>query len=97
MSYTNRMNEERTDTEALVRLDLVELRSVEKAVLLQFAFYQSERELRAINRNIQLGENPRKSTDVVFMAVGEQDGANFAAILQQVGYIGNNDVHSEQF
>ena len=34
---------------------------------------------------------------MVFVAVGEHDGAHLLAVLDQIGNVGNNDVHAEKF
>ena len=82
MCDSYRMDKKWSDAEAFVSANLVELRGVEQVVLFQLAFHQGERELRAINRNIQLGEDPRESTNVIFVAMGKQNGANFVAIFE---------------
>ena len=62
-------------------LDLVELGVVEQPVLFQLAFDVSQRELGAVHRHVQLRQNPRQRADVVFVPVGQHDGAHMLAIL----------------
>src|SRR3954454_13207454 len=62
----------------------------------QLAFYERERELSAINWNVQLGQDPGQSADVVLVPMGEENGANFIAILEQVGDVRDYDVYAEQ-
>ena len=64
-------------------------------MLFQLAFDQGERELRTVNRNVQFGKNPGKPANVILMTMGEQNGANFVTILEQVGDVGNDNVYAE--
>ncbi len=65
-------------------------------MLFQLAFHIGQREFGAVNRNVQFGKYPRQRADMVLVSVGEDDGADMLAVLQQVGDIGDNDVHPEQ-
>ena len=47
---------------------------VEEGVFVELAFDVSESELGAVDRDVELGEDPRETADVVFVAVGEDDG-----------------------
>ena len=84
------------DLKALARPDLIEHGIVQLTVLFQLAFHIGQGEFSAVNRNVQLGEEPGQRSDVIFVAVGENNGAHMGAILDQVGDIGDNDVHAQQ-
>src|SRR4029077_1786616 len=60
-------------------------------------FYQRQREPSAVNGNIQIAKNVRQRADVVFVAVGEHDGADVRTVLLQVGNIRNHQVDAEEF
>ncbi len=90
------MNREWPNLNAIAGADLVELGVVQQAVLFQLALNVGQRELGAVNRNVQLGQYPRQSADVVFMPVRQHDGAHVLPILQQIANVGDNDVHAQQ-
>ena len=46
---------------------------------------------------LQVAENIRNGADVVFVAVGEHNGANRCAVLLQIGDVWNDDVDAEKF
>ena len=75
----------------------MELRLIEQAVLFELFADERERELRAVNRNVEIGDDVGNRADVVFMRVGQNDGAHHALVLFQVGDVGNDDIHAEQF
>src|SRR5690242_6200658 len=97
MRYLNRVNREWADGEALTRTDFAQIGVVQQPVLLQLVFHVSQGELGAIHRKINFGKNPRQPANVVFVPVGEHDGAHLLAVLDEVGDIGDNDVHAQQF
>src|SRR3954469_15232138 len=90
------VNGERTEGETLAGLDLVHLSIVEQSVLFEFPFHQGEGEFRSVNRDVEFGEDPGQSTDVVFMAVRQDDAADLVAVLEQIGDVRYDDVHAEQ-
>ncbi len=51
----------------------------------------------AVDRHVQLGDQPRDAANVVFVPVGQQNATNFFAIFNQVSEGGNDDIHAEQF
>ena len=83
--------------EALAGTHFAQVGVFEQSVLVEFVFDISQRELGAPDRHVEFGENPGQSANVVFMAVGEDDAAHPLAILDEVGNVGDNDVHAEQF
>ena len=64
-------------------------------MLLELFSHQRQRKLRAVDRDVQIAENVRNRADVVFMRVRENDGADHALVLFQVGNVGNDDVDAE--
>src|SRR6185369_4565658 len=96
MGDLNWMNSKRPDLETLVGLHLPQVGVVEKFVLLQLVFYIGQRKLSAPDGHVKLRKNPGKRSDVVLMAVSENDASHMLAVFFQVRDIGNDDVHPEQ-
>ncbi len=65
-------------------------------MLFQLALNVGQGELGAVDRNVELGQNPGQAADMVFMAVREHDGAHVLPILQQIADVGDDDVHAQQ-
>ena len=97
MRHLDGIDGERPDLEALAGLDLVELGIIQQAMLFQLAFHIGQRELGAVDRDVELRQQPGQRADVVFVPVGQHHGAHMLAILDQVAEVGNDDVHAEQF
>ena len=49
---------------------------VEQARFREALFYQREGEARAVHRDIEVAQDVRQRADVIFVAVGEDDGAH---------------------
>src|SRR4051794_40441761 len=96
MRYPDRLNRERPNGELVLRLNLYQLGLVQQLVFFQLAFDIGQGKFGGVDRHIQFAQNPRKSTDVVFMTVGENDAANALPVLHEVGDIGNHDIHAKQ-
>ncbi len=94
--HPNRLNRKRAKRELRARSNLDQLRLVEQLVLFELALDVSQRELGAIDRHVQLGENPRQSADVVLVPVRQNDAAHALLVLDEVGDVRNDDVHAEQ-
>src|SRR5690349_7270556 len=94
--YLDGIDGERADLEAFAGLDLVEHGIIEQRVLFQLALDVGERELGTVHRNIELGEQPGQPSDVVFMAVGKDNGAHAFTIFEQVAEVGDDDVDAQQ-
>ena len=77
--------------------DLAQFGIIQQTVLFQLVFDVGQGEFGAPNRHVQLGQNPRQRTDVVFVAVRENDAAHALAVLGQVRNVGDNDVDAQQF
>ena len=66
-------------------------------MLLELVFHESHREAAAVNRNVQVGKDERKRANMVFVAVRQEDGFDFALVFEQVADVGDDDVDAEQF
>src|SRR6187402_3303186 len=95
MSHADRLNIERTDVEALTGNHFNQVRAVEELVLLQLAFDVGERELGAIDGDVQLGQDAGQAADMVFMSVRQQNAADHGSIFQKISNIRNDDVDAE--
>ena len=71
--------------------------SSSSSMLFELAFDVGQRELGGVDRNLELAQDPGQAADVVLVAVGQDDGANVRLVLNQVGDVGNDDIHAEQF
>ena len=91
------MDREGSGLEALVRAHFAQLGVVEQAVLVEFVFDVGECELRAPYRDVEFGEDPGERSDVVFVAVGEDDAPDALAVFGEIGNVGDDDVDAEEF
>ena len=66
-------------------------------MLFELLAHQRQRELRSINRHIEIAEDVGNRADVIFVRVREDDGAHHALVLFQVGDVRDDDVHAEKF
>ncbi len=96
VGYTDGHDAERAQRKAAAGSDLDQLRVVQQAVLFELAFDIRQGELGAVDRHVQLGEDPRQATDVVLVAVGQHDPAHLATVLNQVGDVRYDDVDAQQ-
>ena len=60
-------------------LTVMKLRLLFEVVLLQAPLHQRQREGRAVDRDVDLGEEVGHGADVVFVAVGQDQGADVLA------------------
>ena len=67
-----------------------------EGVFVELAFDVGESERGAVDGDVELGEDPGKAADVVFVAVGEDDGADVLLVLDEVGNVGDDDVDAEE-
>ena len=93
----NRTNGEGADLEAVTGANLVEHGVVQQRVFFELAFDQGQRELGAIDRNVELRQHPGQPADVIFVSVRQDDRAHVRPILDEVGYVGYDDIDAEQF
>ena len=82
--------------EAAARSDFAERGGLEQPGFIEAFFYEREGEARALHGNVEVAKDVGKRADVVFMAVGEDDGADVGAVLFQIGDIGNDEVDAEK-
>src|SRR5271163_4796793 len=97
MGDADRLDRKWSNSELRFRLDLDQFSVIEQLMLVQLTLDISQGELGTIDRHVQLGEYPGKAADVVFMSVGEDDRADALPVFDQVGDVGDDDVHAEQF
>ena len=69
---------EDAEVEAAAGEDLDELGVVEEAMLFELALYVGEGELGAVDRDVEVGEDPRQAADMVLVPVREDDAADLA-------------------
>src|SRR6202011_5487613 len=65
-------------------------------MLFQLALNVGQRELSAVNRNIQFREDPGQATNVVLMPVGQNDRADLGSVFSQVADVRDNNVNTQQ-
>ena len=71
--------------------------SSSKLVLFQLVFHVGQRELGAVDRNLQLVQDPRQAADVVLVPVRQHNAAHMLLVLNQVGDVGHHNVDAQQF
>src|SRR5208283_4768894 len=67
------------------------------AVLVEFVFDVGERELGAPDGDVEFGEDPGERANVVFVAVRENDAADFLPVFGEIRDVGDDDVDAEEF
>ena len=93
----DRMDGEGSGLEALVSAHLAQVGIVEQSVLVELVLDIGEREFGAPDGHLQFGEKPRKSANVVLMAVSEDDAAHALAIFDKIRNVGDDDIDAEEF
>ena len=68
---------------------------VGEVVLAQLAGHQAEREVAAVDRDAHLFEQIRYGADVILVAVGQNDAADFLRMGDEVGEIRDDDIDAE--
>ncbi len=66
-----------------------------KVVLPELLLHETEREPCAVDRDLELLEEERERADMVLVRVGEHNAADAVLVLEEVGKIGDHDVHAE--
>ena len=92
----DRLDGEGADGEFFLGDDLDQRGLVEQVMLFKIALDVGQGELGGVDGNLELGEDPGQAADVVHVAVGEDDGADMRLVFNQVGDIGDNDIHAQQ-
>jgi len=75
-----------------MRLDDVELRIPQTSVLLQLHGDQAVGQPGRIHRHVQVTQNVGEGADMVFVAMGYQQGPDPRPVLDQVADVGNREV-----
>ena len=91
------LDRERTQSQAIARLDHVQLGLVEQFVLFQTALDQRQRELRSVDRNIELREQKRNAADVILVPVRQDQRAHHVRNSAPDSEIGSDDIDAQQF
>jgi len=77
------------------RMDDVQLRLIGQPVLLELAFDKAEGQRSAVNGQIYLFQQIGHRADMVFVAVGQHDPADFIGIAFHKSEIGQNQIDTE--
>ena len=70
--------------------------NVGELVLFELAVDIGQGELGRVDRDLEFLQHPGQAADVVFVAVGEQDGANMRLVFNQVGDVGDDNINAKQ-
>ena len=92
----NHFDAKRADLERRAGVHFAQVDAFLETVFGQLGARQRQGEGRAVNGRVHLVQNVGERTDVVFVAVGEQNGAQTVLVLAQVSDIGNHDIHAQQ-
>ena len=82
-------------TEFLPGLDLVHLGAAPQPVLLQLVAQKAQREPGGVDGHIDLLEQIGNGTDVVLVAVGDEQAADLILVLHDKGEVGDHQIHAE--
>src|SRR2546425_4904744 len=82
--------------ESFSRLDFSKICDFVEVVLAKFIAQQTEGQPGGKNRNGQLLENIRKGPDMVFMGVCKNDPKQSLLLFDDVTYVGNDQVDSQE-
>ena len=66
---------------------------VEKIVLLQLQLHQGRGQRRRVNGDVDLPQQIGYAADMILMTVGQDQAADPAGIVLQIGKIGQDDIH----
>jgi hypothetical protein len=97
MGDADRLDSEGSERELFLRRDFDEPYFVEELVLFKLAFNVGQRELGSVDGHLEFAEDPGQSADVIFMAMGKDDGTDEFPVLRKVGDVGYDDVNAEEF
>ena len=78
-------------------LTLMQPRLLFEIVLFQAPLHQRQRERRAVDRHVDLGEEVGHGADVVLVAVGQNQGADLRLVLLEESQVGHDQVDAQQF
>ena len=95
MRHRKRLDRERPERERLSRFGKrQEARRRVELVLRQPASHQPERVGRSVHRDVDPREQERKRADVIFVAVGQDDGVDRPAVVEEL-HVGDDDVDAQ--
>src|ERR1044072_9461804 len=83
---------EHADIHDVARLDAMQQRIAEQLLFFEFAFRKSGGEVRTVNWDVELFEQVREGTEMIFVAMGQDDGGDIVAILVEKTEIWDRDV-----
>src|ERR1017187_1957514 len=97
MGNANRLDGEWADGELFLGNDFDEGSFIQQVMLFELAFNVRQGEFGGVDGSLDLTEDPGQSADVVFMAVGQNDGANVLPVFNEIGDVRHHDIHTKQF
>ena len=92
----NQLNVKAAQLDVIACLDAVDLDLLGHAVLLKLGTQDTCHQTRAIDRNIQLFEHIRQCTDVILMAVRDDNAAHLVLVPAQIRDIRNDQIDAQQ-
>ena len=69
--------------------------SPSRSCFLQFAFDQSKRKLRAVDRYVQVFQHIRQSADMILVSMSNQNASYFIAVFRQIRNIRDDNIDTE--
>ena len=90
-----RLHVEQADLEPIRRVERDELRLVQHLVFRQLAFREADGQAGAVDGDVELLQDPAQRADVVLVAVRQDDALHHLLVFQQVGDVGDDEVHAE--
>ncbi len=92
MRRADEFDSERTKGDHIARLDSVQQHVAKYSMLVQLAFRQAEGEVRCVNRNVDLLQHIRQRTEMIFVAMRENNGQDFVPVLFENFKIRNTNI-----
>src|SRR6476660_3892434 len=92
MRGANEFDRERSNRHDIARLDAMQHYVTEKSVLIQLALCQAQREVRRINRHVDLLQDVRQRADMIFMSMRENNRRDVLLVLFEDFEIRNADI-----
>jgi hypothetical protein len=97
MRHVDELDRKGAYVDTLTRLDPVQRGFAQEFVLFQTPLHERERECSSVDWDLELRQQKRDSTNVVFMTVGENQCTDFPGVLFQIRKVGSYDINSKQF
>ena len=92
---SDELDRERANRDRLARLDDLQSIAHIDAVFFELWFDERQRHRRSIDRAVEVWQHVRYRTDVIFVAVGEDERLDLVPPRLEVGEIGNDQVDAE--